>query len=340
MLQIILLLLKSYIRFMKKLISVLIVAVWLITVSVSVMMLFKKEEDKKVETLILELWQLDMVEGGKGSRRNYLLSAAKEFENKYDNVLLTVISQTAECAEEMFKNGVYPDMISYSQGLDGVFPLCQEITGFGVSYGGKYKNALYALPWAYGGYFLIERDGLESPSQVYVSKTDSNLPLLAAFLEGLTLNNPIEMPSEQSYYAFLKDKNSALLGTQRDIYRLENKDMSLKITPLKNYTDIVQYVSVMKGDSVRTELCNDFIKILVEKSQKDINLLGMASPFGNEKLIDNGPIALLFTVKHQMTASAFLSKETLSEINSVIKDQTINSDNKMKYVKNTIIYLK
>ncbi len=325
---------------MKKLVSIGLIAVWLITVSVSAFLIFRsKKSGEKEETIILELWQLDMVEGGKGSRRNYLLSAAEEFE-KNRNVLLTVVSQTPECAEEMFKKGIYPDMISYSQGLHGILPLCESLHGYRSAYGGGYKNAVYALPWALGGYFLIKREGVEEPTEVFVSKCDYNLPLLAAYLEGITLKNPTEMPPEQSYYAFLQSKNSALLGTQRDLYRLTNKDIPLKVTPLEKYTDILQYISVIKGDKRKVALCKEFVKILYEKSQKDINQLGLASPYNNEKIVDNGPIALLFPIKYKMTTSAFCSIDTIEEINSVLKDQNLDSDKKMKYIKNTIIYLK
>lgn len=325
---------------MKKLVSIVLVTIWVITVSVSAYLIFRSpKSDAKEESIILELWQLDMLEGGKGSRRNYLITAAEEFEKRY-NVLLTVVSQTPESAEEMFKNGIYPDMISYSQGLRGILPLCENLSDYKRAYGGEYKNAVYALPWALGGYFLIKREGVEEPTEVFVSKCDYNLPLLAAFLEGITLRNLTEMPPEQSYYAFLNDKSSTLLGTQRDLYRLSNKDIPLEVTPLTQYTDILQYISVIRGDKKRVTLCKEFIKILHEKSQIDINLLGMACPFGNEKLVDNGPIALLFPIKYKMTTSAFCQVETILEINSVLKDQNLDSDKKMKYIKNTIIYLK
>ena len=67
---------------------------------------------------VLSLWQIDSFEGGIGSRKQFLLKIARGFEKKHKGVLVMVTNITKDGAEENFKNGIYPDMISYGNGVD------------------------------------------------------------------------------------------------------------------------------------------------------------------------------------------------------------------------------
>lgn len=327
---------------MKKRISVYIVILWLLTVLLGGVLLFKKEKTKTYDAVtILQLWQIDGVEGGKGSRRQYLEKIARIYEKSNENVFVTVINQTVEGAEENFKKGIYPDMISFSQGINGVFPLVKELNmPCDLTFGGKVDEILYAYPWAYGGYVYITREGQETVSKTYLSKGDYNLPLAAAFLAGYDLKDYEELSPLDAYYAFLSDRSSALIGTQRDLYRLQNKNLTVQVKPIEEYTDIVQYISVIKGKEKREEASVNFLKVLALNKEKTMESIGMLPNGADTKNVDNRPIDRLLGVKYRFAPSCFLPLQTISELNDKLNDENLKSDNKMKFLKSTIIYLK
>jgi len=67
---------------------------------------------------IITIWQIDGFEGGAGSRKQFLLKVAREFEKENDGVLVMVMDQTLKGATENIKSGKIPDIISYSNGLE------------------------------------------------------------------------------------------------------------------------------------------------------------------------------------------------------------------------------
>lgn len=327
---------------MKKRISVYIAILWLLTVSLGGFLLFRKEKIKTYDAVtILQLWQIDAVEGGKGSRRQYLEKIARIYEKSNENVFVTVINQTVEGAEENFKKGVYPDMISFSQGINGVFPLVKELNmSCDLAFGGQVNEILYAYPWVYGGYVYITHEGQTNVSKTYLSKGNYNLPLAAAFLEGYDLKDYEELSPLDAYYAFLNDRSSALIGTQRDLYRLQNKNLAVQVKPIEEYTDIVQYISVIKGEERREEASVNYLKVLAANKEKTMESIGMLPNGVDIKSLDNRPIDQLLGVKYSFAPSCFSSFQTISELNDKLKDENLKGDNKMKFLKSTIIYLK
>lgn len=326
---------------MKKRISVLIIIFWFLIVLISAIWFFKKDAktDYK-EVIVLELWHIDMVEGGQNSRAKYLDSVAKIFEKENQLVFISVTTQTVTSVQENFSKGIYPDMISYSSGLDGLIPLIDCIDIDCNGYGGYYQGKVYAYPWAVGGYVYIVREDVATPTNIYASKGQFNLPLLACFLEGYDITKISELPPETAYYEFLSNENSALIGTQRDLYRLKNKNISLKVTPLESYTDVLQYVSIFKVSKNRQNLCRLFIETLSKTSPETIYKIGMLSPQGETKIVDNGPIGRFLNINYRYTLPFYCGLEDLNEIESLLKNEKINGDNKMKFLKNTLIYLK
>ena len=65
---------------------------------------------------ILELWHIDTFEGGKGSRKDFLLSSSLKFEKK-NNIIISVISHSIESATLALQNSC-PDLISCGNGID------------------------------------------------------------------------------------------------------------------------------------------------------------------------------------------------------------------------------
>lgn len=326
---------------MKKRISVLIITLWFLTVLISAIWFFKKDKIVNYkEVTVLELWHIDMVEGGQNSRAKYLDGVAKIFEKENQSVFISVTTQTVTSVQENFSKGIYPDMISYSTGLEGLLPLIDCIDIDCIGYGGYYQNKVYAYPWAIGGYVYIVREGVTNPSNIYASKGQFNLPLLACYLDGYDVTKVTELSPETAYYEFLSDKNTALIGTQRDLYRLKNKNLSIKVTPLESYTDVLQYISIFKVSKNRQNLCKLFLETLSKNAPETIYKIGMLFPQDETKIADNGPIDRLLTVNYRYTLPFYYGLGDLNEIESLLKNEKINGDNKMKFLKNTLIYLK
>ncbi|MBR2909553.1 MAG: hypothetical protein IKC11_04310 [Clostridia bacterium] len=96
--------------------------------------------------------------------------------------------------------------------------------------------------------------------------------------------------SEQSpydaYVNFVSNKSSILLGTQRDIARMELRVLSgteqdLIIEPLGVYTDLVDYISIIKSEEKIQNVCKKFVEFLLsEEIQLSLENIGMFSPFG------------------------------------------------------------
>ena len=69
----------------------------------------------------------------------------------------------------------------------------------------------------------------------------------------------------------------ALLGTQRDLYRLENKDIEIDVKVLNGYNDLYQYFSLLcteKNYLLATAFIDYFYETLSNKNLlKDIGML-------------------------------------------------------------------
>ncbi len=93
-----------------------------------------------------------------------------------------------------------------------------------------------------------------------------------------------------AYCDFIENRASILLGTQRDIARIENRITAGKIDGvvyqhLTGYTDLVQYLGVCQTTNIeQTQACKDFIYFLLdEQTQNNLSNIGMFSV--NEQII-------------------------------------------------------
>ena len=73
----------------------------------------KSEEDK----VLITLWQIDTFPGGKGSRTEFLKRVSTSFEKK-EKVFISIYSYSLDSANNLLSKGVYPDIISYGNGLN------------------------------------------------------------------------------------------------------------------------------------------------------------------------------------------------------------------------------
>ena len=109
-----------------------------------------------------------------------------------------------------------------------------------------------------------------------------------------------------AYETFVKGEASVLLGSQRDVVRMENRKMAGKENdviyyPLKEYTDLVQLFGICTKDIKKYKVCTSFTEFLIsDQVQKTLCDVGMFSVNG-KKYYTDGALKLLESVITEKT---------------------------------------
>lgn len=268
----------------------------------------QKTASPSQQKTVIEVWNIDTFEGGKGSRTSFLSRAAARINE--DGVYFYVLSYTAEGMEEAFSRGVFPDMISYGLGLDGIaeraIPLPYSEKGGEV--GGK----CLAVPWAAGKYFLFSADENTESGTIALSCGGNNLSVAAAAFHG---TKGEEMPSTEAYVSFLNGEYRFLLGTQRDVCRFLSRGVTVRSEVLTEYNDLFQYISVFSAE--KKDLCLKFVEeLLSERTQKELSSIGMYPPS---------------EVQNCLTPSVFTASDALETMRTAAREGDVK--NLEKYLK-------
>lgn len=259
---------------------------------------------------ILTLWHVDSFEGGRGSRKQFLLDMACAFEKQYDGVLVMVISLTPTGVEENLEKGIVPDMISYGNGV-----VVKGAIGLNGSFGGaSVGDKCYAYPWCKGGYVLIGNEEIPDHIETLtVSQAEYTLPLVALLEEGISVDNIEVLSPMDAYVKFVEGKTKYLLGTQRDINRLYVREKEVCVKPLETFCDLYQYVSVTSSDNLKAEYSKYFVEYLMSDAvQNKLNKIGMLSCTTNSE----------HDILHLNEMQKVLQKKTISvfTFSQIIKD--------------------
>ncbi len=269
---------------------------FLVVALVSACLFYPGGHETQAAQRVVRVWNVDTFEGGKGSRTSFLKSVARRVEKKREGVCFLVLSLTPEGARQCCLEGDVPDLLSFGVGLsefaERSLPLPYSFCG------GELGGDTLAYPWCAGQYYLFSlTDDFEAEGEVAVSCGGSNLPQVAAALAGITGE---ELPSLTAYTAFLGGKYRYLLGTQRDVCRFAARDVPVYRKPLRGYSDLYQYLSVLSEE--KEEDCLAFLEELRSPEVRgSLSSLGMFAPEETEA---------------ECTASVFLSaegRETLSQ---------------------------
>lgn len=276
----------------------------------------KRLEEEKITSNILTIWQIDTFEGGTKSRRQFLTDVAKDFERQNQGVLIMVNSHTIESAENSFKSGIFPDIISYGNGLE-----LKEVTELKADItfkGGVIEEKNYAVPWCRGGYFLIANPkkvkSIEDKIQnLIVSQSEFTLPTLALYKEGLLAEKISVYKPLDAYVNFVSGNGEWLLGTQRDLERLSRRGMEVLVKPILEYNDLYQYVSILSKGEKNIEYAEKFINLLLsEKYQKKLTDIKMMSAF--YEIGYSSPILESEKKINFLTVPIYVEKQKIKEI--------------------------
>lgn len=323
---------------MKKLPIVLLGLVCLavfITFPFCVKALDSREETGKKSTYsaIIDVWQLDMVEGGKGSRKSFLESYSKSFE-KENNVLVNVSIQTKFSAEEKMKNGIFPDVLSYSPGVDLPFERLSVLNC--ESFGASYNNKNYAVCWGYGGYVIISKKGNNFKGNLYVSQNGYTQPLISYYLSEYRFENMKICTPIDAYTNFLADKNGVLIGTQRDLFRLSKRGIEIDAKILSSFSDIILYASCIDNGNQKKDISKKFVESLSKVSQKDLDSIGMISLNQKGLEIGNSELSVFNGYCPSLRLSAFTKDDDLSELQTFLSDLEKSEEEKLNRIKNIV----
>lgn len=232
--------------------------------------LLPRSEEKVSAERVVRVWNVDTFEGGRGSRVNFLKSAARSVEKTRKGVVFLISAYSLAGAEEAFARGDMPDAISFGVGLSAFaeksLPL--PYTFVGGTLGGK----PLAYPWCRGEYALFSlSEDFSEEGKTAISLGGSNLPEVAARLEGIEGE---ALPSLTAYTRFLSGEYRYLLGTQRDKSRFSARGVNVFSRPLTAFCDLYQYYSVLSAE--HREDCIAFLEELLSgKTQAKLTELGM-----------------------------------------------------------------
>ena len=247
---------------------------------------------------ILELWHVETFEGGSVSRAKFLERQAINFEKQNKGCYIVIQTMNLEQFELNIENGKRPNIISFGIGAcDKIVNELVELDVKGVradlAKSGLYGSRQLAVPYISGGYVLIENGS----GAVGVGLKGTTNPLMAMQKNNLQIANIFDdtnLDSYDAYDKFLKGGFETLLGTQRDFYRVQNRQQKGLMTDvnfkfLGGYTDLVQYVSVFRCNKTEEEMCKKFAMTLItENVQTKLADYNLFSTLSNVTLYKDG----------------------------------------------------
>lgn len=264
----------------------------------------QKSNAENNDKSVLQLWQIDSFEGGKGSRADYLQKKGNAFSKEY-GAYVTVTALSAEAAVLNLENGNMPDLISYGAGICGL-----------ESYIGSFTT------WCHGGYCLLAVDGNADFTDVNAENTvinsgKNNYTSAAAMFYGLQ-NAEYEKPSG-AYVKLINGDYKYLLGTQRDIFRLKTRGVGFTVKPVTEFNDLYQNISVV-DKSANFSVAQRFVGYLMSH-RDDVNKLGLMTE--SSGLYDD-EMKVMEGLDYECKVVAPVNKQTKERLENIIAQSDIN----------------
>ena len=262
------------------------------------------EEDDALQ--VLTLWQIDSFEGGRGSRAEYLRSLAQDFA-KSANVYIEVTALSSDAARTNISAGVMPDIISYGAGFYGIESLVLE--GYGKA-------------WCRGAYCIIALSGTDfssvSTANTVINEGKDNLVSVAALFSGLQ-GADYAAPTS-AYVSLISGEYDFLLGTQRDVIRLQTRGESFEVKPLTEFNDLYQYISVLTRDGEKAAVAEEYINYVLSHGES-LTRIGMLC---DGETLYSDEMHALEGVDFSYTIPAVASSGAVDEIKKAARSGDIN----------------
>jgi len=148
---------------------------------------------------------------------------------------------------------------------------------FNLSYDKVYKkNTKHTYSLTFGGNTYV--NALNNITREFVISVNSQAEM------GIIDDKYKTNTFYEAYSRFVGGKSSMLLGTLRDVFRMENriragKETNVYYESLVKYTDLVSYISVISSTEKIEKVSKDFVMFLIsEEIQSKISDIGLFSP--------------------------------------------------------------
>lgn len=269
--------------------------------SFSIMAFSAKNEKVTSDKSVLEIWQVDSFEGGRGSRADYLTQIGNEFAGESCCVNVTTLS--AQAVRLNIKRDCLPDIISYGAGMYGIEKYINDCT-----------------VWCRGAYCLLTLSGdftdVDKKNTV-INKGRDNLIGIASLFLGL--DGAVEELPTNAYTKLVSGKYKYLLGTQRDIYRLKARQVAFKVKRVSEFNDLYQNISIITT-STKKQLAQNFINYLL--SQKgNLTKLGL---FYDSDIHYEDELKQLEDKNYKFRLTSPISGEVRDKLINCIENKDIN----------------
>lgn len=234
-------------------ILILILGIYILSVGI------KKARDHEIykepspDTKIYTVWHIETFEGGGKSRLDFLKKVARSIEKDNPGVLFFIRQIDANNLQNELASSV-PDIISFGYGVgkivlpylqpfDSTFNIRDELIESAT-----FNNKIYAFPFIVSGYAMITHG--ELTKNFHCGTTGFTMP------ENIYNDYQFTLAEVESQYEAYKDfvynTDVTLLGTGRDLFRVNNLNKigraNAIITPMDSYTDLIQYIGVTNVD--------------------------------------------------------------------------------------------
>lgn len=218
---------------------------------------------------------------GVASKIKYYLQSYQNFDaNLYSNFFNAGKDENENLYGVAWCSGLYYLMSTKSSlenaGVSNFEKFLLKDNAFCLGYVKKNKKSsknIYSLAFASKGYLM--------PKQALISYNNTGVNSISE----LSYNKSIIASQYDAYIDFLVGKSVMLLGSQRDIVRMDKrikngKIQDVLIEPILSETDLVQFMFMTKNDdAVKTEYMQKFVSFLLsEKNQKKIAKTNLFSP--------------------------------------------------------------
>ena len=244
--------------------------------------------DDKQQT-IYTVWHVETFEGGGKARIDYLKTIARDMEKQDNQVLFMIKAVAAEKLADELKASK-PDIISFGFGVGKiVLPnLSAQENSFEIRdeliESGSFNKKFYAVPYIVSGYAMfnhsIQADEFHVGTNTYIKPQN--------IYSSLNLHPKENESQYEAYKDFVYNKNVQLLGTGRDLFRVNNLNnigrTNAIISPINSYTDLIQYLGIINSN----ETTQKFISLALSDTYQ--NSLSQYSLFSSKynKLYHDG----------------------------------------------------
>jgi len=260
---------KKYWFYIVNVILMVILGVYVCCFAIKKTRSYEIYSEPSINTKIYTVWHIETFEGGSKARVDYLKSTAKTIEQQNLGTLFYIKVINPENLESEL-SASKPDIISFGFGVGQV--VLPNLLNLDNTYNvrdkliesGMFNNKVYALPYIVSGYAEIKHSELSSTFLCGTSKYVKPQNIYSS----LNLTPTNKESSYEAYKHFVYNKDAILLGTARDVYRVNSLNnigrTNAIIKPINTYTDLLQYVGLCVNDNIT----NKFVELLLNKENQ------------------------------------------------------------------------